>query len=341
MTEKATEKHLSREILGLLALSVLFAAVLFQFLRMTATGIIDNILFLQDVVLTEALYAQIDDWVFHLSFLVSVGFFVVLFLFLLGERLSYIHDILKGIAALQEGEEGYVVPVEGGNELTRLAIAVNYLSRSQKEVKEKERILQEDKDQFIRALCHDIRTPLTSILGYSELLTGEQTISSEEQSRCLTLIGSKARQIKEMTDVLLDGTKRNPERFEDICLLMAQLVGGFEEMLEEHFQIETTLNCPTVPGVFDVQEMCRIFDNITSNVEKYADPKSPVKLAVVLEQEQLVIRQENGIRPLQEPAPGYRLGIRSIQRIVQNYDGTVDIRKNDTNYCITVTLSRF
>ena len=332
-------RKLSGEILGLLAVTLVLALILLQFLGIVARAMIDSFLFMRDIVLTEAQYAQLDDWVFHLSLLVSVAFFIILFLFLLGERLSYIREVLAGINALRSGQEDYVVPLEGSNELTQLAEAVNYLSRTQREVKEQERVLNEEKEQFIRALSHDIRTPLTSIMAYSELLTGANTVDPQEQTRYLELIQHKAGQIKDMTDILLDGSKRNPEYFEDARLLIEQLTAEFEEMLEDGFSIEASLDCPAFPGTFDVQELRRIFDNLVSNVQKYADPDRPVKISISLEGVQLLIRQENAVRERIAPADGYQIGLRSIQRIAQNYAGQVDVQKDDAAFAITITLS--
>ena len=332
-------RKLSGEILGLLAVTLVLALILLQFLGIVARAMIDSFLFMRDIVLTEAQYAQLDDWVFHLSLLVSVAFFIILFLFLLGERLSYIREVLTGIDALRSGQEDYVVPLEGSNELTQLAEAVNYLSRTQREVKEQERVLNEEKEQFIRALSHDIRTPLTSIMAYSELLTGANTVDPQEQTRYLELIQHKAGQIKDMTDILLDGSKRNPEYFEDARLLIEQLTAEFEEMLEDGFSIEASLDCPAFPGTFDVQELRRIFDNLVSNVQKYADPDRPVKISISLEGVQLLIRQENAVRERIAPADGYQIGLRSIQRIAQNYAGQVDVQKDDAAFAITITLS--
>ena len=67
-------RKLSGEILGLLAVTLVLALILLQFLGIVARAMIDSFLFMRDIVLTEAQYAQLDDWVFHLSLLVSVAF---------------------------------------------------------------------------------------------------------------------------------------------------------------------------------------------------------------------------------------------------------------------------
>ena len=138
-----SRRKLSVEILGLLAISFLIALFLFQFLCFCSVALVDSVLSARDIVLTDGQLLQLDTRMFQLSLLASTGFFIVLFLFLLGERLSYIKEILKGIDALQSGQHDHVVPLEGSNELTQLAQAVNYLSASQKQIKEQERALAE------------------------------------------------------------------------------------------------------------------------------------------------------------------------------------------------------
>lgn len=232
-----------------------------------------------------------------------------------------------------------MVPVEGNNELTQLAKAVNYLSKTQREVKQREQAISEEKEQFIRGLSHDIRTPLTSIMAYSELLAGQNDTALEEQARYLNLIHTKAGQIKEMTDLLLDGSKHSPEYFENACLLMEQLAEEFESMLEDDFSVKTVLTCPAFPATLDVQELQRIFDNLVSNVQKYAALDKPVLLAISEDDGQLIIRQENAVRKLDAPVEGYQIGLRSIQRIAQNYGGRVEIQQDDAIFVIRILLS--
>ncbi len=80
---------------------------------------------------------------------------------------------------------------------------------------------------------------------------------------------SKGQQIKALTDRLLDSGSRDLETIEDGKLLMEQLAGEWEEILENTFPcIVDTKNCPAFYGSFDIQELRRIFDNLASNVEK-------------------------------------------------------------------------
>lgn len=342
-TDKRRKKRkLSHEILWLFAVCLAVSVVLFLFLIHFTLAIVDNYYWEMDIILSEDDYYRLDTAVLSLGLIVSVVFFIVLFLALFGDRLSYIRTIIKGVDTLRRGELDYRLPIEGNNELTQLAEEINYLSESEQAIKEKERALNEEKEQLIRTLSHDIRTPLTSIMSYTEILASKDTRDDAEMREYLELVGKKAQQIKDLTDILLDGSKRNVEFFEDARLLFHQLVGEFEEVLEADFSLSLDiLSCDAFSGSFDTQELRRIFDNLISNVQKYADPEKTVGLSVIKNDSGLMIRQKNAPKTLSEKREGYQLGIYSIRRIAQNYGGRVETRQNDGEFEILITLSVF
>lgn len=342
MTEykKKKRRKLSHEILGLLAVSVAISLFLFEFLHITATSIANAYFEYQDLTLTYAQEMTVETWIFSMSLLTTVLFFVVLFLLLLGQKIAYIHNITEGVEALRAHRMDYTMPLEGNNELTELAETMNYLSATERKIRERERELHEEKEQLIRTLSHDIRTPLTSIMAYSELMISKEDCTLQEQRDHLELIQKKAQQIKELTDILLDGGQRNPEHFEDARLLMAQLAEEFEETLEEEYTVSVDLtNCGSFSGTFDVQELRRIFDNLASNIRKYADPERSVRLIIRAEGGALTIYQENYKRVLQEQTESYQMGLNSIRRIAHNYGGHVEVQSTDDQFSITIWLS--
>lgn len=344
MTEKGPKKgrRLSLELLGVLVITLLLSVFLFWFLSLCGIAVADSWLAGRDMVLSDEQLAQLDGWVFNLSLLTAVGFFVVLSLFLLGERLACILPIIRGVDALRAGELNYRITPEGNNELTRLAEAVNYLSDSQRQIRERERALSEEREQLIRTLSHDIRTPLTSILSYSEFLAGDTGCTPEQRQEYLTLIRRKAGQIKELTDLLLEGGRREVEHFPDGRLLLEQLAAEFEEGLEDDFDLSTDLSAlPPFEGSFDVGELRRIFDNLSSNIRKYADPSHPVALSLSLGVDGVLrIRQQNHRRQA-DGVDSHGLGLISVRRIAHSYGGRVELREEDDLFSLTVELSEF
>lgn len=336
------QRKLSHEILGMIAFSLLLALLLGLFLSHAALRIAEAYCFYHDIPMTEFDWISVDRWVISASALLSAGAFAVLFLALLNGRITYIRKITAGIEALRAGQKDAALPLEGSNELTELAGAINEMSDAQQRLREKEQALAQEKEQLIRSLSHDIRTPLTAILSYSDYMLSREQPSPAEQKEYLQLIQKKAGQIRDLTSVLLDGGKRNPEYFEDGRLLLEQIVSEFAEELEEQFDVRTDLSgCTAFSGTFDVQELRRIFDNLCSNIQKYADPSAPVVLAVSLTAHDLTIRQHNAVKQSAAPSEGYQIGLNSIRRIVQHYAGSVTLRQTPDTFAICITLSEF
>lgn len=339
-TRIAKQRKLAYEILGLIGISAFFAALLLLILSWAGGAVVQSYCFHNDIIMTEFDWLEADRWIWGVSGVLAAIGFSLLFLVLLSERMAYIRTITEGIHALRLGQTGNALPLEGRNELTELADSINFMSETQRQLREREQTLTREKEQFIRALSHDIRTPLTSILAYSEYLTSENTLPEETQKAHLQMIRKKAEQIRELTALLLDGDKRHPEYFEDAKLLIEQLAAEFEEALEEQFDVHTDLSgCTAFAGSFDVQEMRRIFDNLSTNVQKYAGSHQPIHLHIRGDKAGLCIRQTNAISTTPDQRDSYKLGINSIRRIAQNYGGSVDVTQDGENFAITIILS--
>ena len=341
MTEATPKRRkLSFEILGLVAICLVIALLLFWLILHLGSGIVEEYCFYHDIILDEYELYRLDTTMFGAGLAVSVAFFIILFFALFGERLAYIRKITDGVHALRRGERGARVALMGNNELTELALAVNYLSESEQKIKEKEKKLNEEREELIRTLSHDIRTPLTSMMSYTELLVAKNSWTVEEMREYLALVSKKSKQIKDLTAILLDGGRREVEKFEDARLLFAQLADELESELEDHFRLVTDLSClPSFSGHFDVGELRRIFDNLISNIKKYGDPKEAVQLSISKADSGIVIRQSNGIRKDGVSPESYQMGLNSIRRIAQHYAGTVEVRESEEQFNIMITLT--
>lgn len=334
------KRRLNREILGLLAVSVIISLTAFALLAFGALHIVDSYFQQNLLTYTENQLISAQRWALNGCVAAALFFFAALFLFLLRRKLAYIDTLTRGVEALQQHMD-HVVPVEGCNELTELAETINYLSASQRRLQEKEEALQRERTQLIRTLSHDIRTPLTSILSYTEYLSAHPDGDPRQRQDYLDLMGQKARQIRQLTDLLLDGGSRNIQRFDDARLLLQQLAAQMEAELEDDFIFTADFSaCPAFAGSFDVAELQRIFDNLSSNIRKYAQPAAPVTLAVTVDGGTLRLIQSNTVGD-NTAAEGHRIGLLSIRRIAQHYSGTAEVVTENGIFTITVTLSDF
>lgn len=331
--------RLSKEILGVFGLTLLIAGGCFWTLNELANVMIFKYIEAELLVISEYQLIDLQYAILGISFVSSIVLFIVLFLFLTGERLAYIHEIVKGIHALGRHEWDYRIPLRGENELTELAKQVNVLSKEEQAFQEREKQLQEEKITLIRSLSHDIRTPLTSLMSYSEYMKQKETMTLEEMKAYMELVEQKSQQIKRLTDQLLDGGSRQLEFIENGYFFMEQLADEWASELEEEFDLRIDLEkCPQFSGEFDIQEVRRIFDNLASNIRKYADETQPVFFMVNEQNGRICIQQSNTCKKLHAPVESTKIGIASIQKIAAHYGGGVEVTKADDIFSIQIEL---
>ena len=339
--KKKFDRKLSKEILGIFARTLLIAVISFLVLNEAANRLVLHYVETEILAISEYQLIDIQYGILGISFLSGIVLFLALFLTLVGERLAYIGDIVKGIDALRRHDWEHEIPLRGENELTELAFFINQFSQEEQEFQEREKRMQEEKITLIRSLSHDIRTPLTSLLSYSEFMKQKESLTAEEMNKYMDLVEQKSRQIKVLTDQLLDGGNRRTELMEDGRFLMEQLVDEWATELEEDYTLEISLKeCPDFSGEFDVQELRRIFDNLASNIRKYAEESAPVSLCVKEKGGRLCIVQSNACKQETEEVESTGIGIASIRKIAEQYGGMVTVFHTEQNFSVEIILCK-
>ena len=332
-------KKLAVVILEYLLISVLISLFVFCFLYFLSGSIVENYFWHHGIVLTEVQKRVFSVWLRSVCGLAGLIIFVVLFLFMLGQRLSYLIQIIQGVELLKEKEMETRIPLEGDDELTRLAETIYFVAASRRELDQRERQMQEEKEAWVRSMSHDIRTPLTSMVSYSELLLDKENPAPEELRDAVRLMHEKSLQIKELTDQLMGQEGIRWEDIEDIAFLFSQLVQEWEEILEERFTIRTDLcGLAALEGRMDIFSLKRIFDNLISNIEKYADEEKEIFLKVENQNRCVIITQENGIRRDERQEDSHRIGLANIRKLAQIYKGDMEAGEVDGTFRIRIRL---
>ena len=172
-------KRLSREILGLLLITAVIALFFWGFLYLTANSISETYFTERNLQPSEGQWLTLRAWIRSVSLLSTVILFLVLFLFLLGQKLAYLREIIQGVDALRTHRLEDTIPLREANELTELAEHINFLSETERRLRQQEMALQAERERMIRDLSHDIRTPLTAIMGLSATVEESETLTDE------------------------------------------------------------------------------------------------------------------------------------------------------------------
>ena len=325
--DKPKRKNLSREIFLLLVMDVLFSTFVYFFLRSQVGSFAYDYCEKNQIVLDELQSITLQALVANASLLGALLVFITVFLLLAGNKLSYIKELTAGIHELRTHRMEHEIPLKGNNELTELAESINYLAETERQLKAVQ-----------RNLSHDIRTPLTAILSYTEYMQGKESLSEQELAEFLELTRRKAEQIKMLTEQLLDGGSRLTT-VEDGRLLMHQLAEEWEESLEGDFICQIHLDdCPAFSRQLDIEELRRIFDNLASNIKKYADRKDSISLHIGQENGRITIEQSNRKSTEGRITESRKIGLTSIETIAKHYGGCTKVKETETHFAITISL---
>lgn len=208
---------------------------------------------------------------------------------ILSVRLTALKKELKSInSQLEEilkGDTNALLTVSTRNKaVKKTALALN---ERIKELRKKELRLKSKNDELrtaITNISHDLRTPLTAICGYLDLLKTEE--KSAEVGRCLSIIENRTDALKKLTEELFEYSLVTDEedrlKFEEVSLngtLEESIAAFYGAFKERGIEPQISITEATLVRILDRAALMRIFTNILSNALKYSDGDLNITLA--------------------------------------------------------------
>ncbi|MCP1306817.1 sensor histidine kinase [Paenibacillus tyrfis] len=239
------------------------------------------------------------------KFLLFILLFVLFFYALTWRKMRQIRYINRGLNDIAHGELSVRLATNSRDELGLVAANINSMAEQLARQQEKERRLEKSKMDLITNVSHDLRTPLTSVIGYLNLLMNPAQTNAPERERYLTSAYNKANQLKKLIDDLfeytrLSGGEAKLERREiDIHHLLEQLVSEFEPIAEQR-QIAIECRLPEAPlyVVADAEKLVRALDNLLMNAVKYSVAPGRITVTLAAYPKRAAIEFENEGRPI-------------------------------------------
>ncbi|AEV30635.1 signal transduction histidine kinase [Sphaerochaeta pleomorpha str. Grapes] len=280
-----------------------------------------------------------------LSFIVSLVLFV--FLFLRGNRklIHYICRLNEEVQILEGGNLEYHVSVEGNNEITDLAKSMNRMRISFLHQMETERQLYQANKQLVTEMSHDLRTPLTGIMLYLEILRSHRYSTDSELQDYLRKIDAKAHHMKLISNHLFEYSLDNSHTKQTEPIGMEQAfqdaIDSFVSDLEARcFFVVSNLEWGSYFVQVKTEYIQRVFENIISNISKYAEPSSEIRIVTVDSDNYCGFSVLNGCMVSQQQVESNGIGIESIQTIMQQMNGLCTVEQTDMVFEITLLFPK-
>lgn len=308
-------------------------------------------------------YANVRNYIdLYFAAAIIIAFFVI-FRFSLNQFIKYFLQIHRGIDALiEESEED----VRLSSELRPIEKKINTIKHTFAKRKQDAALAEQRKNDLVVYLAHDLKTPLTSVIGYLTLMRDEAKISEELRNKYLSISLEKAERLEELIGELFDVTRFSLSNITleystvNLSRLLEQLAFEFAPILsEKNLRCELGLP-PNIMINCDADKIQRVFDNLLRNAVFYCYNNSVIKIYAAQSDRNVTIRFINSGSTIPEEKldrlfeqfyrmdasrssnnGGAGLGLAIAKEIITLHQGTITAKSEDETieFCVTLPLS--
>lgn len=273
--------------------------------------------------------------------------------------MRFFKAIDQGIEALLQENAAISLPPE----LLPLERKLNLVKQTLLQRTLATREAEQRKNDLVMYLAHDLKTPLTSIIGYLSLLTEAEDMPAKQRNQYINITLNKAQRLEQLIDEFFEITRYNLQEQElsretiNLNYLLVQLTDEFYPLLQAHGN-NISLEAPESLNIYvDPDKMARVFNNILKNAIAYSYPNTAIKIKAICTENGLEISFLNKgqtIRPQKlksifekffrldsartSNTGGAGLGLAIAQEIVHLHGGEIIATSANELTCFCVSL---
>ena len=339
--------------LGIFLLAVLIDRLSFQWLYDISPEVYNNFRdFFSSITTVRALVIPIIIiWV--------IGTLVLLYR-LLKKVFGYIDEIGKATEELVNKDVEYI---ELPDELEEIQKRMNHLKRESEKNEKLAKENEEKKDELIVYLAHDIKTPLTSMIGYLSILDEIDDMPKKKQKNYISIALDKSYRLEDLINELFDVARFNSEKIVlekeelNLNLMLEQIIDDFYPTLREvNKSIKLNYNEPiSING--DPDKLSRVFNNLIKNAISYSKEESEIVINLKKDNNNAIVEVINKGKQISKEklskifekfyrldsartsrTGGSGLGLAIAKDIVELHNGTIIAESNEEETTFQVTL---
>ena len=288
-----------------------------------------------------------------------IGTLVLLYR-LLKKVFGYIDEIGKATEDLVNKDVEYI---ELPDELEEIQKRMNHLKRESEKNEKLAKENEEKKDELIVYLAHDIKTPLTSMIGYLSILDEIDDMPKKKQKNYISIALDKSYRLEDLINELFDVARFNSEKIVlekeelNLNLMMEQIIDDFYPTLREvNKSIKLNYDEPiSING--DPDKLSRVFNNLIKNAISYSKEESEIVIDLKKDNNNAIVEVINKGKQISKEklskifekfyrldsartsrTGGSGLGLAIAKDIVELHNGTIIAESNEEETTFRVTL---
>lgn len=249
---------------------------------------------------SQVVYNSVEKTNVSITIIICSALFFMIFLAIINSKMKYLDKIAKGLKIIAGGKLDYRIEEKGADEISNIAVNVNFMAEEIGKRIEAEREAEKTKTQLITNVSHDLRTPLTSIMGYIGLIIEKRYDSKEQFNKYINIAYIKSNRLKMLIDDLFEYTKLSSNalklNLEDINIVqfISQFIEEYANLFEEKgLTVRRKFEENSIMVLADTSKMLRVFENIISNIIKYAYENTEVTVSIYRKDVNVIVEFRN------------------------------------------------
>ena len=277
-----------------------------------------------------------------LSLLVSFSFYLIILQSFIRKRIQSIQNLQEDVFTLAIGDWNHEITVSDKDEIGRLAQDLNQMRIAFLQTMDNEQQARVANKELISSLSHDLRTPLTTLKGYLEIMNLKRdNIKFRDQylQKCLDKVEEITYLSNKMFEYsLVFSTEYNSDLSSiPVQKVMDTLVDHIQYLREMdlHILYEPLQTSLSMDANFAMIQ--RILNNIFSNIQKYCDPWKDIVIQTTIEEDQFKMSFTNSINHHLDKVESNGIGLKSVKKMIEIHRGT--FYQDETNDLFTIILT--
>lgn len=240
----------------------------------------------KDILVTEPLWSELK------VFILTVLIIIVLICIAITFAVANLHakaEVRKSITATSVMLHDFMIEEKGNIDIfpKEYAEISAQMSEIKSTMQRHEQMLKEEasrKNDLIAYLAHDLKTPLTSVIGYLALLDEAQDMPIEQKTKYVNIALSKALRLEKLINEFFDITRYNLQQIDlekesiNLCHMLVQMTDEFYPLLNAHGNQTEVCVDEDVTVYGDSMKLARVFNNILKNAIYYSYPDTIIKI---------------------------------------------------------------
>lgn len=215
-------------------------------------------------------------------------------------KVDYLDKIIKGTKEIKNGNINHKIEIKGKDTLAIFAQDINNLSEGLENAIDEKFRSERMKAELITNVSHDLKTPLTSIINYVDLIKKEENIEPEYLKDYINILDNKSKRLKVLIEDLFEASKASSGNIDlnieklDLNQLLRQSIGENEEKISKaNLDLKVNLPKEQIYINCDGKRMYRVFENLLINISKYSLHNTRVYIDMKLDKEKVYISFKN------------------------------------------------